>query len=207
MNGPALIQVAAAGHEQVADLLIARGAKIDISDIMGQTSLNVAIIDRQLKMAEFLIEKGADVNYRDKCAPGGGPDESLIRLGCAVTGGFSHDVRKPRAVICMTASALGPPAATRPGQTSYPGHPHARTVREWGGVAVRILVFGEVLCDLAATTHATHRATGCAGGAACIRMPVTLKSRSENTITNGVYWQYGRSIWPGEEIIAGSCGG
>jgi ankyrin repeat protein len=53
------------GHKDMAELLIAKGASIDLRDIAGYTPLFYAVQYGRKEIAELLISNGADVNAQD----------------------------------------------------------------------------------------------------------------------------------------------
>ena len=54
------------GHEDVAELLVVKGAAMDIEDDDGRTPLHMVADIGHNGIAELLIAKGADVNAKDK---------------------------------------------------------------------------------------------------------------------------------------------
>jgi ankyrin repeat protein len=63
---PTLLQYAAeSGNLQLALMLAAAGAHIDLRDIRGRTALHLAIGGDHIDLIHFLLEKGADPNVRD----------------------------------------------------------------------------------------------------------------------------------------------
>jgi len=66
-NGKTLLHYAAnRGHIEIVQLLLERGAKLDIQDKDKKTPLHEAMAYHHDKVARLLIEKGANVNLRDK---------------------------------------------------------------------------------------------------------------------------------------------
>lgn len=53
-------------NNDIADLLIEKGAEIDVKDLNSKTPLHYAAIRNKVSMAELLLEKGADINSQDK---------------------------------------------------------------------------------------------------------------------------------------------
>jgi ankyrin repeat protein len=60
----ALMMAALSGFEEVAELLIERGANIEARDELGRTALTFAILGRNKKAVELLIKKGADTQIQ-----------------------------------------------------------------------------------------------------------------------------------------------
>jgi ankyrin repeat protein len=56
---------AAAGQEEMAKLLVEKGAEVSAKDNAGDTPLHVAAAAGQEEMAKLLVEKGADVSAKD----------------------------------------------------------------------------------------------------------------------------------------------
>ena len=59
------------GHKAIIELLISKGADVNVEDPQGYTPLHRVAFDGHKKMAELLIANGADVNVRNgwKAAP------------------------------------------------------------------------------------------------------------------------------------------
>ena len=53
------------GHKSIIELLISKGADVNVKDPQGGTPLHSVAFDGHKKMAELLIEKGADLNVRN----------------------------------------------------------------------------------------------------------------------------------------------
>jgi len=64
--GTALHRAVERGQEEVAALLLRRGADVDARDRHGRTPLHLAVERKELAMVELLIAGGADVNARDR---------------------------------------------------------------------------------------------------------------------------------------------
>ena len=60
-----LMYAANNGRKEIAELLIAKGADVNIKDKSGYTPLYAAAIDGHWEIAELLIAKGVDVNAKD----------------------------------------------------------------------------------------------------------------------------------------------
>lgn len=67
------------GHREMAELLIASGAKVDLQDNNGSTALHFAAAYNHRNVAEILVNKGAAINTRNS--------SSLITLHTAVVFG------------------------------------------------------------------------------------------------------------------------
>lgn len=61
---PPLTLAAEGGHLQVVALLLSEGAKINVENAFGRTALTAAIWRDQQKVVEFLVKKGAQINFR-----------------------------------------------------------------------------------------------------------------------------------------------
>lgn len=57
---------ASAGHIEMVEALISRGAEVTAQNNNGQTSLHYAASRDRLDVARVLLDKGAEVNSRDK---------------------------------------------------------------------------------------------------------------------------------------------
>lgn len=57
---------ASAGHLEMVEALISRGAEVTAQNTNGQTSLHYAASRDRLDIARVLLDKGAEVNSRDK---------------------------------------------------------------------------------------------------------------------------------------------
>ena len=57
----------ALGSQDIAELLIAKGARVNVRNVKGQTPLYQAIAIGHNDIAALLIKNGADVNNRDMC--------------------------------------------------------------------------------------------------------------------------------------------
>jgi ankyrin repeat protein len=66
----ALMLAALGGHLAVVELLIERGANLDITAKYGLSALMLAIVNGHEKVAERLIAAGADLSIRGTGAPG-----------------------------------------------------------------------------------------------------------------------------------------
>ena len=53
------------GHKAIIELLISKGADVNVKDIQGFTPLHRVAFDGHVKMAELLIEKGAELNVKN----------------------------------------------------------------------------------------------------------------------------------------------
>jgi len=62
----ALMKAAMNGHTQTVDLLIAKGADVNVEDKVSETALMKAAINGHLQTVDLLIKGGADVNVEDK---------------------------------------------------------------------------------------------------------------------------------------------
>ena len=51
------------GHKAIVELLLARGAKINPSEIKGDSALMVACANRRAEVVQLLLDRGADPNY------------------------------------------------------------------------------------------------------------------------------------------------
>ena len=66
-DGATLLHLAASvGREDIVDLLLAKGEKVNASDNAGMTPLAAAATFGHKNVAQFLLMKGAEVNARDK---------------------------------------------------------------------------------------------------------------------------------------------
>ena len=54
------------GYEDIATLLLRRGANIECQDNEGNTALHHAVEEKQLDLVRVLISKGCEVNTRNK---------------------------------------------------------------------------------------------------------------------------------------------
>jgi ankyrin repeat protein len=59
------MHAAQAGHKEVAEVLLSKGADINQVDHSGRTALIYAAQFRQKDIVELLVEKGADLEVRD----------------------------------------------------------------------------------------------------------------------------------------------
>jgi len=57
---------AGTGHKDVAELLLAKGAEVNVADIDGRTPLHYAATMGHKNVVELLLAKGAYVNAKDK---------------------------------------------------------------------------------------------------------------------------------------------
>jgi ankyrin len=73
------------GNTEVAHILVARGARIDVTDDKGHTPLHMAARAGHTPMVAFLLDAGADLEHRS--------DKGLTPLYQAVTGGHPDTVR------------------------------------------------------------------------------------------------------------------
>lgn len=73
------------GNTEVAHVLVARGAAVDVADDKGHTPLHMAARAGHTRMAAFLIKGGADLEHRS--------DKDLTPLYQAVVGGHPETVR------------------------------------------------------------------------------------------------------------------
>jgi ankyrin repeat protein len=65
-NGATPLHVAAAkGHRNIAELFLARGAKLNAKDHEGCTPLHHAVINNHIPLVELLISENAKINVRD----------------------------------------------------------------------------------------------------------------------------------------------
>ena len=53
------------GFEALADLLVAKGADVNVIDGGGQAPLHIAVVQKQKKMVDWLLAHKANVNARD----------------------------------------------------------------------------------------------------------------------------------------------
>ena len=60
-----LLQAAANGHKEIAELLITKGADVNVN-VNGTTPLHIAAFNGHKEVAELLIANGADVNAKDE---------------------------------------------------------------------------------------------------------------------------------------------
>jgi len=64
--GFTLLQVAASnGHERVVDLLLWRGAEINLQSSKGYTALMDAAGSRRERVVELLLRRGAEIDMQD----------------------------------------------------------------------------------------------------------------------------------------------
>ena len=75
----ALHRAVAAGHREVAELILSYGANPNARDSSGFSALHYAAINDNKKMVELLIARGADVNAKD--ASGNTPLYNAVRSG------------------------------------------------------------------------------------------------------------------------------
>lgn len=72
---------ATAGHGSCVDLLIRKGAEVDLVDVKGQTALYMAVVNGHLESTRLLLEAGADPNgSRHHCST---PVHHTVRVGRA----------------------------------------------------------------------------------------------------------------------------
>lgn len=73
------------GNTEVAHILVARGARIDVADDKGHTPLHMAARSGHTPMAAFLLDSGADIEHRS--------NKGRTPLYQAVIGGHADTVR------------------------------------------------------------------------------------------------------------------
>lgn len=61
-NGPLLMEAARLGHARVVELLLDRGARIEATDDLGQTSLGEAAEYGHVDVVRLLLDRGADIS-------------------------------------------------------------------------------------------------------------------------------------------------
>lgn len=82
-GGSALSAAAFHGRREIVDMLLEKGARVDIPDAVGgATPLLSAIIGREPEIALLLVAKGADVNRR--ISAGGGSGVSALMFATAI---------------------------------------------------------------------------------------------------------------------------
>ena len=63
--GALLIEAALKGQTDIADVLIAKGAAVDVRDASGATPLHLAALKGNVRIATLLLDHGAPVNALD----------------------------------------------------------------------------------------------------------------------------------------------
>lgn len=63
-----LYEAAAAGHKEMTEFLLAKGAQVNVLEKHGQTPIHKAVMNKHKEIVELLIARGADINIRTYCA-------------------------------------------------------------------------------------------------------------------------------------------
>lgn len=66
MGWTALIIATSAGHQEIVEYLVSRGADINAVNTTGQSALHYAASKDRLSIAKYLVDSGCHINLRDK---------------------------------------------------------------------------------------------------------------------------------------------
>ena len=89
-----LMDAAENGHERVAELLLQRGAEVNLQNSDGWTALMQAAINGHERVVELLLQRGADANTHSRVVPTGrGSRATLAKARLATVAWGSRSTR------------------------------------------------------------------------------------------------------------------